>query len=349
MLPDLAIWADDPHAGCLAHAVRARKIPCGRILAGQGPEQRPLTWLHFAIGDRSYYYRQAYLVATRNPADSRAAYPVNGETARFTFDKQATKRLLSELGVSVPRGQVFAASDVAGAQAMFASMGRPACVKPTFGQQGRAVYPRLLDRQAFAAAFELAGRSFDQLVVEEHLEGEAVRFFYVRPSVVGVRLDRPAHVIGDGRRSIDELVAAKNRERWYRALPGIFPIALDAEAQRYLALQGLELASVPVAGRRVLLRGTSNIPTGGDPIDCRGILHPSYSRLVEEFCRRISALRLTAVDMVIQDLAAPAAPGYHWALELNGAPGLTPFYFPWEGEPQDVGGALIDRLLAEPW
>jgi hypothetical protein len=36
-------------------------------------------------------------------------------------------------------------------------------------------------------------------------------------------------------------------------------------------------------------------------------------------------------------------------LELNGAPGLTSFYFPLAGSPQDVAGSLLDRLAVEQW
>ena len=124
---------------------------------------------------------------------------------------------------------------------------------------------------------------------------------------------------------------------------------LDGEAHRYLSQQGLALDSRPAAGRRVFLRGTSNPGTGADTIDCRPFLHPSYIRLVEDFCGRLPDMHLVAVDMMMADPTRPAEPGNHWVLELNGAPGLTSFYFPWEGEPQDVAGALIERLMVDQW
>ena len=60
-------------------------------------------------------------------------------------------------------------------------------------------------------------------------------------------------------------------------------------------------------------------------------------------------MHLVAVDMMMADPTQPAEPGNHWVLELNGAPGLTSFYYPWEGEPQDVAGALIERLMVDQW
>ena len=349
ILPDLTGWPEDFHSGCVFHAARQRGIPVKRIMAPREHGGVPEPWLSFAVGGRGYFYSQAILISNPDPADSRQAHHVNRQLAHVTVDKYATKRLLIELGVPVPSGERFAAGEVEKAEAMFMAMGRPVCVKPSRAEQGRSVYPWLCDRPAFLEAFQAAGRVYRELVVEEHVEGEQVRLFYVRPSVVCLRLDRPANVVADGKRSIAELVAAKNEERRRRASPGAFPVLLDREAHRYLSQQGLALDSRPAAGERVFLRGTSNPGTGADTIDCRPFLHPSYVRLVEDFCGRLPDMHLVAVDMMMADPTRPAEPGNHWVLELNGAPGLTSCYFPWEGEPQDVAGALIERLMVDQW
>jgi hypothetical protein len=262
LLPDLTAWSHDPHAGCLAHAARLRGIPSRQIMAPRSHGGTPEPWLSLTIGGRGYLYGSAILISNPDPSDSRKAHHVNGPLAHVTIEKHAMKRRLSELGVAVPAGEVFAAADIAGAAAMFEGMGGPACVKPNRGQQGRCCYPWLRDREAFLEAFRIAGRSYPEIVVEEHLAAEQVRLIYARPSVIAGRLDRPANVVGDGRRSVAELVAAMNEERRRRAAPGVVPIRLDPEAARYLALQGLALDSRPADGRRVYLRGTSNTPTG---------------------------------------------------------------------------------------
>jgi D-alanine-D-alanine ligase-like ATP-grasp enzyme len=349
ILPDLSTWSHDFQSGCLAHAATQRGTPYRRIMAARTHGGTPEPWISLQIGGRGYLFSQALLISNPDPADPAKAHHVNGPLAHVTIDKHAAKGLLAGLGVPVPAGEVFAAADLAQAEAFFARMGGPACVKPARGKQGLCCTPWLRDREAFREAFLTAGRSYPSIVVEEHLEGEQVRFFYVRPSVVGVRLDRPGNVVGDGKRSIAELVAAKNEERRRRASPGAFPVLLDREAHRYLSQQRLALDSRPGAGQRIFLRGTSNPTTGADTVDCRPILHPSYLRLVEDFCGRLPDMRLAAVDMMMHDVTRPAAPGNHWVLELNGAPGMTSFYFPWEGEPQDVAGALIERLMIDRW
>ena len=348
IVPDLTDWPDDVHSGCMFHAARQRGIPVERIMAPRSHGGVPEPWLRLLIAGQRYFYSQAILISDPDPADSRQAHHVNRGFARLSADKHAIKGLLAELGVPVPAGECFASGDLGSAEAIFETLGGPACVKPRRAGQGRQVYPWLRDPAAFREAFQAAGRGYPELVVEEHVEGEQVRFFYVRPFVVGVRLDRPANVVGDGSRSIAELAAAKTEARRKKP-PRFSPIVMDREADRYLAQQGLARDSRPAAGARVFLRGTSNPNTGGEGVDCRSFLHPSYGRLVEDFCARLPELHLSAIDMMLSEPAAPAAPGNHWVLEVNSDPGLTSFYFPWEGEPQDVGGALIELLMVERW
>jgi D-alanine-D-alanine ligase-like ATP-grasp enzyme len=70
---------------------------------------------------------------------------------------------------------------------------------------------------------------------------------------------------------------------------------------------------------------------------------------MEDWGARLPDLHFAAVDLMIRDLTQPAAPGNHWVLEVNGAPGLVNFYYPWEGEPQDVAGRLVERLMVDQW
>jgi len=187
ILPDLSSWSHDNQSGCLAHAATQRGIAYLRIMAARTPGGTPEPWISLEIGGRGYFFSQALLISNPDPADPRKAHHVNGPLAHVTIDKHAGKGLLAGLGVPVPAGEVFAAADLAEAEAFFARMSGPACVKPARGKQGLCCTPWLRDGEAFREAFLTAARSYPSIVVEEHLEGEQVRLFYVRPSVVGLR------------------------------------------------------------------------------------------------------------------------------------------------------------------
>jgi D-alanine-D-alanine ligase-like ATP-grasp enzyme len=161
---------------------------------------------------------------------------------------------------------------------------------------------------------------------------------------VAVKISLPANVVGNGASTIETLIAVKNREREIRAVPGHHPIVIDAGLRATLQAARLSLAFVPAAGRRVLLRRVSNGAVGADSIECAEAIHASYAGQVEAACAAIPGIRICAIDMVILDRQAPATPRNHWILELNSSPGLLPYHYPWQGRPQDIGGAILRHL-----
>jgi D-alanine-D-alanine ligase-like ATP-grasp enzyme len=352
MTPNFSAWPGDMHAACVAAAAACRGIPLRRLHGAFGSRRRPGSWLGLEAGGRTWVYGRGLLfrgppLGELSPLLARDDLrPVNRGAAQLTPDKQATKTALRDLGVSVPEGILVGGGRVAEAARFLERLGRPVCVKPNHGRRGGNAHVGVRGRDELS---DIVSAAPGELIVEEVVAGDPVRFFYVHPHVVGVRIDRPASVLGDGGATIAELIAAKNAERERRALPGHVAITADADVVTFLAGQGLSLVSVPAAGRRVQLRGTSNIPTGGDALDCRDRLHPSYRTLVERACAAIPGLRLAAIDAVLAAMEQPAASDNHWILEINSAPGVVPFHFPWEGEPQDVCGALVERLCRGGW
>lgn len=344
-----AIRAMDIQSQCVARAAIARGVPVS-VVHGFRAAARPVrrAWLRLEIGAQAYVYRRGVLLRARpaaEPVDGPLGRHINGPAAFVTKDKVVTKTVLAAAGVAVPAGAAFDASEPALAQLYFEALGRPACVKPKDGMKGFMVFPGLRGTAAFRQAFERAGAHFPRIIVEESVTGEVIRYFYVAPRAVAVTLNRPASVLGDGAGSIARLIAAKNRERVRRALPDHLPIAIDDDLRSHLAGQGLSLDSVPAAGERVLLRAVSNGASSADSIACADSTHPSYAAVAEAACRAIPGLVVAAVDMMAADRRRPAAPGNHWVLEVNSSPGVVLYHYPWEGESQDVSGAIVDRLI----
>ncbi|WP_156927127.1 hypothetical protein [Azospirillum halopraeferens] len=351
--PSVGRDGDDPaplrtlevQSRCLAAAALARGIPLSVVRAARSPSHPVRQWLRLAIGDRVYAYRVGMLLRAPDGAPWRH---VNGAAAAITTNKARTKAILAAAGVPVPAGAVFDAGDLSGALAHAAAAGCAQCVKPNNGMKGIMVFPGLTDAAAVRTAFERAGSRFARILVEDSVEGEVIRFFLAGARAVAVSLNRPANVTGDGAATIARLIEAKNRERAVRALPDHLPIIVDDDLLGHLAGQGLSLASVPAAGMRVLLRATSNGATGADSIACPGDTHPSYAAVAETACRAIPGLVVAAVDMVVADRGRPAAPDNHRVLEINSSPGVVLYHYPWEGEAQDVSGAILDHLIALP-
>lgn len=340
---------DDYHAICLRAAATERGIPTRYLL---DPRQTRYVkdatrcrWLAFSIGGRDYLYARAILLELGHDQPAGLGRHINHDALPLIRDKHETKRYLAGHGFGTPAGRVFHRDSLDLALAAFEGFAGPVCVKPNSGGKGRLVTPVIRDRAAYERAIRRVAAQHEKILVEESVSGLLLRFFYVRPHVVAVKLSRPASVVGDGRSTLVALVDGKNARRARRAVPGHIAIRIDDDVLDFLALQGRSLMDVPGPGERVFLRGTSNGATGADSIACADAdLHPSYAPLVARACNSIDGLHITAVDVMISDPRLPAVDGNHWILELNRHPGLTPYHHPWRGKGQDVAGAILDFL-----
>jgi cyanophycin synthetase len=118
-------------------------------------------------------------------------------------------------------------------------------------------------------------------------------------------------------------------------------ISLDAEVDRVLAGQGLNLASVPAAGRRVLLRRTANISTGGTATDFTGTIHPDNRRLAERAARALG-LKVAGVDFLTPDITRSWREVGGGICEVNTTVGLRPH---WLANPkQNVVAPILDLV-----
>lgn len=335
----------DPHAREVLRAAIARghrhwmhwRFGDGRLL------------LRLAVGGAIYSYRSGTLTRIPPATPNGRGRHINGAAFDLIHSKHATKQALAARGFAdaTPEGRCFAPDAIDAAVAYAATLDGAVCVKPDFGKKGINVTLGLSDPAGVRAAFARAAAGFGgkAVVVERSLVGEVIRFFYVAPAVVGIKLSRPPSVVGDGLTALAGLIAAKNAERDRRHVVGHKPIVVDADLVAHLALSGRTLASVPVMGERVFVRALSNGAVGADSVACGPAdLHPSYAARVAAICASLAPLQVAALDTIVTDRAKPAGPDTFAILEINNSPGVLPYIYPWEGAPQDVAAALVDLM-----
>jgi cyanophycin synthetase len=259
-------------------------------------------------------------------------------------DKGLTKTILARAAIPVPDG-VCARSE-GEAVAALARLGAPVAVKPRDGNQGKGVSLRLRTPADVAAAFRRAREYSSEVIVEEQFLGRDYRLLVVAGRLVAAAERLPAHVVGDGRSTIDELVARENAN----PLRGgghdrpLSRIVLDGCATAFLARCGRRRDDVPAAGERVFLRETANLSTGGIARDVTDEVHPDTARLCERAARLIG-LDVCGIDLITPDIAEPLPEAHAGILELNASPGIRMHHHPTSGRPRDVGGAIVDALF----
>ncbi len=260
-------------------------------------------------------------------------------------DKDLTRRLLNEVGLPVPQGRPVKSADDAWAAAN--EIGLPVVVKPLDGNQGRGVALNLYTREQIATAYEAAFAESDSVLVEQFAEGDDYRVLVIGRELIAASRRHPAHVIGDGERSIQELIAEKNRDprRASDHAAALSKIRIDAVAMAVLAEQDCTPESVPEKGRMILIRRNANLSTGGTAVDCTAEVHPTICAAAVEAAQTVG-LDICGIDMIAPDISAPLSPRNGVIIELNARPGLRMHLYPSEGEARPVGKAVIDTMFA---
>ncbi len=261
-------------------------------------------------------------------------------------DKELTNRLLAAAGLPVPKSEVVRTADDAVRVAR--RIGYPVVVKPLDGNHGRGVTINLTTpeqvRAAFVVADEQSRRGF--VLVEAFITGRDYRVLVVGGNMVAIAERMPAHVIGDGRRSVAALVEATNADprRGVGHEKVLTRIVVDRAATELLTAQGFSLDDVPADGEMVKLALTGNMSTGGISIDRTFEAHPDNVDIAEE-AARVVGLDIAGIDFLCPDITQPVRETGGGICEVNAAPGFRMHSHPTIGEPQFVAKPVVDLLF----
>lgn len=261
-------------------------------------------------------------------------------------EKDETNRILGDLGLPVPRqALVFRLRRAIGAAER---IGFPVVLKPLNANHGRGVTTDINTEEELEKAYDKAKEHSDGVIIETYLEGLDHRLLVVGGTLVAAAKRVPAHVKGDGKSTVEELVARVNEDprRGVGHEKVLTRISLDAAAQQMLAHRGMDMSSVPDDGDIVYLQPTANLSTGGTSVDVTDVIHPDNRTMAE---RAILALGLDVggVDFITTDITRSYREVGGGICECNAAPGFRMHVAPSEGEPRNVAGPVIDMLFPE--
>jgi cyanophycin synthetase len=258
-------------------------------------------------------------------------------------DKDDTKRVLGNIGLPVPKGDV--ARTIDRAIEIVEEIGYPVILKPLDASHGRGISGRIDDEAALHEAWNDAREFGNRIVVEQYTEGRDYRVLVVNGKVVACAERIPARVIGDGKSTIAQLIERENRDprRGVGHTKTLTKIPADDRTACFLRKRGLTLESVPELNQEVLLRGTANLSTGGTAIDRTDEMHPDNVTACE-MAAGIIGLDIAGIDVLTRDISVPFRENGAVIIEVNAGPGIRMHTHPTEGTPRNVGAPIIDML-----
>jgi cyanophycin synthetase len=261
-------------------------------------------------------------------------------------NKAATKKLLGEMGVPVPKGFRIRYEDEV--ESTVKSVGFPVVIKPLDGNHGRGATVGIETLEDAIAAFHVAkdeSRS-GYVIVEKMLAGNDFRALVVNNQLIAIAERTPAHVVGDGVNTIQQLIDQVNSDprRGYGHENVLTQIDVDSQTEQLLKAKNYTLETVLPSDEILHLKTTANLSTGGTAIDRTDVAHPENIFLFERIAK-IVGLDIAGIDVIAPNVSDPLRENGGGIIEINAAPGFRMHLSPSEGIGRNVAEHVVDMLF----
>ncbi len=259
--------------------------------------------------------------------------------APWLDDKAELKKRFQKLGLPVATGG--SAATLSGALRLYRKLTSPVIVKPYSGSGSRHTILHIDNEEELKRAFLIAKQICPSVVIEEELVGPVYRATVVDDKLAAtLRRDQP-HVVGDGKRTVSELVEEANQHP-ARSGPYFHKMQLDLAAEKELSWQNMTFSSIPEYGQRITLHQKINWGVGGTTADVSDVVHPDNVELFEEVARVLKA-PIVGIDFIIADITRSWKEQERCGIiECNSMPFFDNHHLPFEGQPRNVAALIWD-------
>jgi len=303
-------------------------------------ESRGIPWIRlnkYSLCQLGYGANQKRIQAT-----------VTSETSsigvELACDKEDTKYLLEQAEVEVPKGEIIRRESSLEETCRY--VGFPLVIKPVDGNHGRGITVDINNYEDAVIAFHAAKEVSKAVIVEKYITGEDYRLLVINNVLVAASKRTPAHVVGDGKSTIKQLIDIVNEDprRGYGHENVLTQITVNDLTQSIIKGAGYTIDSILDEGEQLILKDTANLSTGGTAEDVTDIVHPANVSMVERISRIID-LDICGVDIMTTDISKPLSETGGAVLEVNAGPGFRMHLAPTEGLPRNVAAPVIDKLF----
>jgi cyanophycin synthetase len=258
-------------------------------------------------------------------------------------NKEQTKKILSDNAIPVAKGDICV--DEEDLKATIDRIGYPIVLKPLDGNHGKGASINVKTWEDALAGMEFAKKYGRKVIVEKFITGHDFRVLVIDNKMVAAAQRVPAHVVGDGKSTISQLIEETNKDprRGYGHENVLTEITIDRDTTDLLEKRGYSLDTVPAKEEVVYLKSTANLSTGGTSIDITDMIHPENVFLAERIARVIG-LDVCGIDIMAKNLTQPLKETGGVILEVNAAPGFRMHLAPSEGLARNVAAPVIDML-----
>jgi len=220
---------------------------------------------------------------------------------------------------------------------IFTNLEKPLVIKPRGGSRGRHTATNIKNLDEFHSAIKVAGQISPYLIIEEYLNGDVCRATLVDGKLAGFYRGHAPTILGDGRKTIRELILEKDIHRQER----VAPVRMSKEFDDHISRFGYVIDDVLPKGVILSLSHRIGRLFGGKTTEMIDKVHPSFLPIFEK-AAKVTKLSVVGFDAIIPDPTKPADSQKWGIIECNSLPFIDLHYYALEGKPRNIAGMIWD-------
>lgn len=284
-------------------------------------------------------HTEMYRAKLRNRWIYFESLPIPEEATQHAYgwldDKVMLNEFLRESGIPLPPARSVRSEREA--MQAFEEWGGLLVVKPRVGSRGRHTTTRIRDTAQVRSAFKSARMLCHYAYISRHLEGSVCRGTVVDGKLAGFFQADPPRITGDGKSTIQELIAQKNASKPER----VEDIFLTDEHHAFIDRMGYTPDSILEDGKQIDLTHRTGRLFGGATRELFSSVHPRLKEYLEKAAQAL-AVPIVGFDLIIKDPEADPEAQEWGIIEANSLPFIDLHYLPLHGEPSNVAAQVWD-------
>ena len=251
--------------------------------------------------------------------------PLNNTTStQIARNKYFTNKILEKAGIPVPKATYIQSEEYKNdlLEERIEELSFPMVAKPMIdGKFGEDVMCNIQNLEQLEQYLNKNIAQSEFISIEEfHKNLKSYRVLICHNRVIGVILRHPAHVLGDGKHTIEELVNISNIKR-LKISDTLKPILIDEECHIRLNELGIDLKYIPTINEWVTLCYTCNSSRGGTYVSVNHQICKENQKLLIKAARALN-LSLVGFDVLCEDISLPITHSSGVIIEANDSPSV---------------------------
>jgi len=269
----------------------------------------------------------------------------NALATRICQNKASTKKFLEDCSIPTPHGEKITTEQEL--EDAYNKLTKPLVIKPVSEMQGLGITTDIHTLEEAHTAYKIASKyKGPYVIIEEHIKGDDHRILILDGKyIAGLRRTAP-FVTGDGKSTVIDLIKEENENR-VNSTAVVKDIVVDDTLEKCLQSQSVTTTTILEDGKKIFVRMTGNICSGGISENITKQVHPS----IIETCKDIGAylnMEILGVDVITTDISKPLSETGGKVTEVNENPDITMHRAPYIGEDVDTAQLFIDYLYPNP-